>query len=150
MNIVSIDPGFTGAMAYIINNEVGFLNLDKDPTVIVENFINLLNKGKIDICYIEKTGNYVPGNSGPAAVAFARHCGALDIIPYALGIPAIYVTPQRWMKTFNPPKDKKARKNYLWNQAKTRFPNTKIPKYSGDAFALLIYAMTLEGTRYEV
>jgi len=45
-----------------------------------------------------KTGSYVYGNSGPAAVKFARHCGHLEAFLIALQIPYHEVLPAKWQK----------------------------------------------------
>jgi hypothetical protein len=118
--------------------------MPKDPYTLYDTLKALTTAQFINVIYIEKTGTYFPGNSGPAAVKFARHCGTLDIIPYVLGVPSEYITPAKWMKTFNPPKDKAERKHHILSNVKQKFPNISIPLYAADAFALLIYAMSEE------
>jgi len=149
-SILAIDPGSSsGAYAYRTEDgSIGGGNLPESPIEIVDLFRDLEEKVKPNIVYIEKTGKYMKGNSGPGAVKFARHCGALDVIPYALGLPSVYISPAKWMNHFpGKPKGsdtKDARKTFLYSIAATRFANVKINKKQGDAYCLLIYAMSLE------
>lgn len=143
-SIVAIDPGVTGALAWLNkDNELVVMDMPETTTELFDKIVDLRFMDNIDLCVIEKTGTYVPGNSGPASVKFARHCGALDIIPYAAGIRSEYIAPSKWMKHFNPPKDKKQRKDHLWELSCKHFPNTKIKKSQGDAVALLIYSLQM-------
>ena len=56
----------------------------------------------------------MPGNSGPAAATFARHCGHLEAILYVLGIPTEQVAPGVWQRSLGElPKDKPERKRAI-------------------------------------
>jgi hypothetical protein len=134
--LIAIDPGIYGAI--VTFPPITIYKLPENPTDIYDLLKELITADTE--LYIEKTGTYFPGNSGPAAVKFARHCGVLDVIPYSLGVDAHYITPSVWMKYYHPPKDKKERKNYLWNLAVEYYPDLKIPKYAADAIMLLDYA----------
>jgi hypothetical protein len=64
---------------------------------------------------MEKVGGYQPGNSGPAAATFARHCGHLEAALYLLGVPVITVLPAKWMRVIGVPAklEKGERKNAI-------------------------------------
>ncbi len=149
-SILAIDPGASsGAYAYRTEDgTIGGGNLPKTPIELVDLFKDLEEKVKPGIVYIEKTGTYVPGNAGPGAVKFARHCGALDVIPFAIGLPSVYISAAGWMNYFagRPKGDgtKDSRKTFFYEKAATRFANIKINKRQGDAYCLLIYAMSKE------
>jgi hypothetical protein len=138
--ILAIDPGAKGAIAYENEERLHYHHMPESITELYDILMNICLKEQIDLIVVEKTGTYVPGNSATAAVKFARHCGVLDIIPYALGVSSTYISPMKWMKYFNPPKDKKERKTYLWEKAKLAYPNSRITKQAGDAVALLLFS----------
>jgi hypothetical protein len=153
--MIAIDPGSTGGIAYDdIDRDVVVIKM---PDTYPEIFDAL--KGIIDLhptndrCVIEDVGTYMPGNSGPAAVTFARHCGHLDVALYALGIKRELVRPMKWQKTLSlaeqPKKkglDKKIlarlkqeRKNEIKEKMQARFPKLKVTLATADALALYCY-----------
>jgi hypothetical protein len=92
----------------------------------------------IDKAVVERTGTYIPGNSGPAAVTFARHCGHIEAALYALGISTTQVSPSVWQKKLGAlPKDKKDRKNAIKTMMATRHPHLKVTLANADALAMM-------------
>jgi hypothetical protein len=138
MNIIAIDPGLTGGIAW--TDEDGTPKAIAMPEGMTEqaDFIRSIRTPDC-IAIMERTGTYQPGNSGPASVTFARHCGHLDAILYLLGIPTEQVAPQTWMKMLGSlPKEKKDRKLAIKEWAARNFPHLSVTLKTADA--LSIYA----------
>ena len=136
--ILSIDPGASGGLAYI--DQDGIVYAEKMPptmTDIIDRLTELKAEG-VKTAILEKTGTYVPGNSGPAAVTFARHNGHLEAALYALGISATQVSPSVWQKRLGAlPKDKRDRKNEIKNRMAALYPHLKVTLATADALAIL-------------
>lgn len=104
------------------------------------------------ICYLERVGGYMPGNSGPASVKFARHCGHIEMALIAIGIKRIEVLPVKWMKYFMgrieyPPtmtaiKRKTMRKNLIKARAQLLYPDIKVTLALSDALGILNYGLS--------
>ena len=136
--MLAIDPGKNGGIAYVDRN--GIVKAEKMPDTMTD-MINRLAELKadgIDKAVIERTGTYIPGNSGPAAVTFARHCGHIEAALYALGISTTQVSPSVWQKKLGAlPKDKKDRKNAIKTMMATRHPHLKVTLANADALAMM-------------
>ena len=97
--MATVDPGATGGVAWY--DFEGLTHAEKMPETLddmVKLFRKIENNNFGIVWYVEKVGTYMPGNSGPAAVTFARHCGHIDAALVALGCTVKYITPQKWMK----------------------------------------------------
>ena len=135
---IAIDPGAKGGIA-IGTDPVQVYNMPKTPTDIFALLDNIsTEKCKI---LIEKTGTYRPGNSGPSAVKFGRHCGVLEGICIGLRVPFYSVPPGKWMKSLGSlPKEKGDRKRSIKEEMQRRFPHLKVTLVNADALGLLTYA----------
>jgi hypothetical protein len=146
MSKLAIDPGANGGFAW--RDGEGIVQAEPMPdgmTAQIDKLREIAAHNRGIEATIERVGTYMPGNSGPAAATFARHCGALDAALYCLGIPADRPTPQRWMKaTGTWPKDKMERKHAIRDAMQRRHPHLRVTLKTGDALALLGYA---EGVR---
>jgi hypothetical protein len=91
---IGIDPGANGSIACKIDDKVHAFKMPGTPKDILLLILSL--KSDDAFCWIEQTGGYMPGNSGPAAVKFARHCGHLDMALLAAGISHDTVLPAKW------------------------------------------------------
>ena len=137
--MIAIDPGMNGAIAW--KDQDGIVRTtnmpDTHPEIadfLREIYLNLTKTS----CVIEKVGGYQPGNSGPAAAKFARHCGNLEAILYCLGISTIQIPPQVWMKKLGAlPKDKKDRKKKIQEIMASRYPHLKVTLKNADALGIL-------------
>ena len=97
--------------------------------------------------YIERVGGYMPGNSGPAACKFARHCGHIEAACYAFGIPVVQVAPQTWQKALGAlPKEKPDRKRAIKEAMARRFPLLAVTLKTADALGLLCWALAMAAT----
>ena len=141
--ILALDPGQSGGIAWM--DDDGIVNCaDMPPTPgdILDQLRTLKVMGRETVAYMEKTGTYIPGNSGPAACKFARGCGLLEGAIMALSIPLIEVAPTVWMKALGSlPKDKRERKNAIKAFMQARYPHLKITLSTADALGLLTYAI---------
>jgi hypothetical protein len=164
MKLIAIDPGANGAVVMAIVNDLGILEsiqanpMPDTPADILALFYRLMETDpQPTMCLTEKVGGYQPGNSGPAAVTFARHCGHLDIALIAAKIPYEAVAPASWMKeflitlpksTYKKTGDKKAdqkakydakqvRKHAIQDKAQRIFPQVKVTLNNADALGLL-------------
>ncbi len=162
--IIAIDPGLSGGIAWQINNKVLAAKMGATPRDIFEQ-LQLLSQADEDvICYIERTGGYMTGNSAVAAVKFSRHCGQLEGFLISLSIPYIEVTAQKWQSFFigkpNYPKIPKSiqgkarkqilakrkteRKNKIKAKAQALYPHLKITLATSDVLGILTYGIDKE------
>lgn len=150
--IIAVDPGANGAIVVASIDDAGVQMIsiynmpdtDKDLWDVVSSLSSGLDFSKDSLfAYIERVGGYMPGNSGPASVKFADHCGALRMAFIAAEIPLIRILPHTWMKSVMGalPKDKKARKNLIKAEMQRRYPHIKVTLNNADALGILTYAL---------
>lgn len=152
--IVAVDPGQSGAFALSLiydGEHVTFLsyNMPEGMTGIVS-LVKIIRAFEADsiTAYMEKVGGYMPGNSGPASVKFARHCGQLETALFAFEIPCQMVTPHKWMQFLGSmPEDKGDRKRFIKELVQRRIPSVKMTLANADAFGILLYAMNELGVK---
>ena len=137
--IIAIDPGMNGAIAWIDQDSIVHAENMPDTYTEIADFLRAIYiKMKGSECVVEKVGTYQPGNSGPAAVKFARHCGNIEGILYCLGISTTQIPPQTWMKKLGAlPKDKKDRKNKIKEMMASKYPHLKVTLKNADALGIL-------------
>ena len=143
--ILAIDPGINGGLAV---SSCGLIHSESMPdgmADIVDGIRSLKVAMGIEVAYIEQVGNYMPGNSGPSAAKFARHCGHLEAALYALGIPAVFVLPAKWQKAIGGfPADKAERKKAIKESMARRYPHLTVTLKTADALGILTYAIQQE------
>ncbi len=141
MNIIAIDPGAGGGIAWTEDGTVKAEPMPKGMTEQVDFLRGLAAELPGAGAVIERVGGYMPGNSGPAAVKFARHCGHIEAACYALSIPATQVAPQTWMKGLGTwPKDKKERKRAIKETMARLYPHLAVTLKTADALGILTFA----------
>lgn len=140
---IAIDPGASGGLAWI--DPTGITHAEPMPdgmTAQADRLRALAAELPGAMAVIERTGTYVPGNSGPAAATFARHCGHLDAILYMAGLPSSAVAPGVWQKSLGVlPKDKPERKRAIRELMARRFPALTVTLKTADALGVLTWAM---------
>lgn len=142
MNIMAIDPGAGGGIAWLSEGEIRAVPMPEGMTWQGDAMRSICAEGKINVAYMERVGGYVPGNSGPASVKFARHCGNIEAILFMLCVPTVQVAPQTWMKTMGAlPKEKSDRKRAIKEVVSRRFPHLSVTLKTADALGILIHAM---------
>ena len=147
MKILAIDPGAGGGLAWdCINTETATMKMPDTMGDIADTIRTIVTSNRIDTVCIENVGGYMPGNSGPAAVKFAKHIGHLEAICYMLTVRVVKVAPASWMKvlgTFpkgSDSKSKAARKNAIKGVIQTRFPALSVTLKTSDALGILEWA----------
>ena len=148
-NILGIDPGASGAIAYFKSDDVKYdINAItaykcpdsvEDMARIVE---NCLSENRL-YAYIEQV-HAMPHDGRSSLFKFGTNYGKWLGILGAHGIDTIYVSPQKWMKWWEVrmgtklPKIKKDRKNMLksWAQQCT---SQKVTLYNADAILIAMY-----------
>lgn len=140
---ISIDPGAGGGIAW--TDRDGITHAEPMPegmTAQADRLRALAAELAGAVAVLEKTGGYMPGNSGPAAVTFARHCGHLDAILYMAGLPTSTVAPGVWQRAIGElPKDKPERKRAIREAMARRFPALAVTLKTADALGILTWAM---------
>ena len=142
-NLIAIDPGKSGAIVWVDSEGA---HAQRMPATMAEqgDFLRSLAAAGLRQVVLERVGGYMPGNSGPASVKFARHVGNLEALLYMCGIAVVEnPTPAQWMKRTGCPTglEKKARKDWLLDYAARRFPDLKVTKTNADALAMLFVYM---------
>lgn len=145
MNLIAIDPGANGGIAWHDGEIVRATKMPESPYLLAGELSEISRRTYRKV-YVENVGKYVPGNSGPASVKFARHVGNIEGILAALGISYDFVAPTTWMKSFltTVPKDKKQRKHAIRDKAQRLFPHLKVTLATSDALGILCYATEKE------
>ena len=141
MNILAIDPGIGGGFAFT-QEGAAFCHSMPEGMSAQADFIRGLVAYQNDLkAVMERTGTYKKGNSGPASVTFARHCGNLEAILYCFGIPTVQVLPKKWQQHFGTmPKDKQERKRAIKELMARRYPALSVTLKTADALAIWTYA----------
>lgn len=150
---MGIDPGLSGGIAVLDESGVvlSVRKMPPTPTDILTYLEEITSGSEVSpVCYIEKVGTGMPGQSSKATATFARHCGHLDMALLALGIPTNTVTPNKWEKFYQLGKStsvsKSAWKNILKAKAQQLFPmlGKKITLATCDALLLAEYGRKKE------
>lgn len=145
MIIIGIDPGAKGGIA-IFNEVKHEMKLHKCPdstremSAILESAkaVALENNQEV-ICAIEKVHAF-PTDARSSAFKFGMNFGMWLGVLGANKIPVLQVTPQTWMKDFQPlPKIKKDRKNELKRIASEMMPENKITLSTSDAALIAVW-----------
>lgn len=151
--IIGIDPGSNGGIAVLdMEGNVVFVRKMPDtPQDILEclrKFAGTELFNSEAICYLEKVGMGMPGQSSKATATFARHCGHLEMALLALGIKTNDVTPNKWEKSYQLGKSsdssKTEWKNKLKAKAQQLFPKEKVTLAICDALLLAEYGRKQE------
>lgn len=142
--IMAIDPGASGGIAW----RDGSFPADASPMPdTISGLARVIYEAKRigASVIIEHVGTYRPGNSGPAAVKFARHCGQIEGICSGFGIPFSTVMPSKWMAVIpGVPKGESAkteRKRMIRDAMGRRYPHLRVTLKTADALGILTWAM---------
>lgn len=141
--IIAIDPGASGGIAWV--DVDGIVRADPMPEGMSEQIDAIRGLAVMLMpasAVMERVGGYMPGNSGPAACKFARHCGHIEAALYTVGVPSTQVAPQTWQKSLGAmPKDKPERKRAIRELMARRYPHLKVTLKTADALGILTWAM---------
>ena len=154
--VIGIDPGSSGGIAvlFVDGSVVSVRKMPDTPQDILDylrRFCGTELFGSKVVCYMEKVGTGIPGQSSKATATFARHNGHLEMALLSLGIPTIEVTPQKWMKFYQLGKSsdysKTDWKNRLKSKAQQLFPREKVTLAVADALLIAEYGRKQELAR---
>jgi hypothetical protein len=144
---VAIDPGASGGLAWMDADRIAHCEpMPEGMSAQADRLRALAAELPGLVAVMERTGSYMPGNSGPAAVTFARHCGHLEAITYTLGLPTEQVAPGVWQKALGAlPKEKPERKRTIKELMARRFPALAVTLKTADALGILTWALERRG-----
>ena len=144
--ILGIDPGLSGAIAYIDNDELLIWDI---PTfeitrngknkrqIDLQKLLAILKLWPVEKAYLESV-NAMPGQGVSSMFQMGRGFGQIEMALAACNIPVTYITPQVWKKSLQVPKDKdgaRQRASQLMQQWAHNWP---LKKHDGRAEAALI------------
>ena len=138
---MTIDPGASGGIAYTdLDGITQAVPMPDGMTAQIDLLRGLAASLPGLTALVEKVGTYLPGNSGPAAATFARHCGHLEAALYCLGIPTEQVAPGVWQRGFGAwPKEKMDRKRAIRDAMARRYPHLRVTLKTADALGMLTW-----------
>jgi hypothetical protein len=140
MNLIAIDPGWSGAIAVRLPN--GLVDAYYSPDTIAEiaSLIRHLRECTEPpyTAIIEKVHS-MPGNGVVSTWKFAQNTAAWKAALAYAQIPFTEIPPKKWMKQLpcGVSKDKKTRKNQIKAYAQQMFPQIKVTLKNADALAML-------------
>ena len=100
MNYIGIDPGKSGALAVITDENVLVFPFDRQSYV---NILGALSNGSK--CCLERVGA-MPGQGVTSMFSFGENFGFIQGVLESNGIPYELVTPKKWKKEFGVTGDK--------------------------------------------
>ncbi len=154
--IIGIDPGVNGGIAVLDDAGVVIDAVKMPPTMLdIYDYLRgvVSSDGVCAVCYMEKVGMGMPGQSSKATATFSRHCGHLEMALLALGVQTYEVTPQKWMKALGMGSSKGYTKtewkNKLKGAAQQLFPmlGKKVTLSTSDALLIAVYGKKQETGR---
>lgn len=109
--IAGIDPGFTGAIAFLSDSSLSVYDLPikkimNKKQVCGKQLTKLFKKHAVDICVIEDVHS-MPDQGVASTFTFGYNAGILLGVAEALGIKVLKVKPAAWKSALNLSKDKK-------------------------------------------
>lgn len=139
--ILGIDPGMSGAIALYDGDELLIRDMpvfkrNKTKRIDCHTLLKYMQESHIDHAYIEQVNAFGMGAS--SAYNFGWTCGAIEACVAALSIPFTYVTPQKWKKAMQCPKDKDAARMRATQLLPQFAHNWDLKKHDGRAEASLI------------
>lgn len=151
--VIGIDPGLAGGIA-VLDIDGNVVDIRKMPPT-PQDILDCLRKycgttifSNEVVCYLEKVGHGMPGQSSKSTATFARHNGHLEMALLALGIQTNEVTPNKWEKHYQLGKStgrsKTEWKNKLKAKAQQLFPKEKVTLAVCDALLLAEYGRKQE------
>jgi hypothetical protein len=140
--LLAIDPGASGGFALLNAEGITAQNMPGGMTEQIDLIRSFAAENPGTVAILEKVGTYRPGNSGPAAATFARHCGHLEAALYAFGIPTEQVAPGVWQRGIGGfSSDKKKRKNEIKELMARTYPHLSVTLKTADALGILTWTL---------
>ena len=139
MNIMGIDPGWSGGVAVVgdTNLAVGFNNMTE---MDILHTINIY-RSYADICYVEKVHS-MPAQGVASVFKFGHNYGFVRACVLSLEMVMIDVTPQKWQGALGCLT--KGDKNVTKARAQQWFPKIKVTHAVADALLIAEYGRRIE------
>lgn len=130
-NIISIDPGKTGAISIRQLGTAEPVVYDMPDTA--PGVVSLLSRlsGDVRVCMIEQQQAY-PRQGLSSTFSYGVHCGVLTGAAIAAGLPIEFVTPSNWKRAMGL---LNTNKSAARNKAATMFPDAMTGDGGDDPFA---------------
>jgi len=144
--VIGIDVGLSGAIAVLgeVNKVYDMpvhevrVNSKMRKRIDIRQLLSLLRTlYPADHVFIEKV-NAMPKEGAAGAFTFGFGCGVVETCVVAAGIPYTYVTPMKWKKAMNCPKEKDAARMRASQLLPDMAEYWKLKKHDGRAEAALI------------
>ena len=139
--IIGIDPGASGGVSWIDShsNEIYTEPCPKTNIEMAELIRNIVKNDTIGVqAYLELVHAF-PTDGRSSLFKFGTNYGKWQGILASFGIEPIFVTPQKWQKSYGElPKIKKERKNEMKNIAR-KLSGLKVTLKTADAILIAIY-----------
>ncbi len=149
MNLLAIDPGASGGLAWTDSNGTQCLAMPPTDGDILD-LLRSIKASGVDRCVIEQVGGYVGGSGQPgsAMFRFGESCGFIRGCLMALSFRVEMVRPQTWQKHFSLGTSKQAGgktawKNKLKGRAQQLYPEQTVTLKTADSLLILDYAKNL-------
>ena len=133
MKLIGIDPGKSGGIAIISNDECFAIPMPETERDIYD---YLKDNSKDAFCIIEQV-HAMPGQGVTSMFTFGMGYGGLRMALVAAAIPFETVTPQKWQKALQC--QTKGDKNVSKRRAQELYPKLKITHAIADAILIAHY-----------
>ena len=146
MNLIAIDPGKSGGIAWLVGGTVNAVPMPKGDTGPVEQLREIVQLGECRV-FMERVGGYIgKPQPGSRMFNFGRSVGVLvGALVWGRVSIAPEVLPQVWQKRFSlgsagDCESKSAWKRKLQEHAQKMYPHLKVTLKTADALLILDYA----------
>ena len=136
--IIGIDPGKSGGVAWITENVVIFAQNCPDDVEQMTSLIRKITDKRKSVCYLESVHAF-PTDGRSSAFKFGMNFGIWQGILSSFNVKVVLVTPQKWQKRLGKlPKIKKERKNMM-KQIASDMSGLKATLKTADAILLALH-----------
>lgn len=146
MTVIGIDPGASGALAYITARGGVVVHKVKDGDLAgALSDAEAAGEAQI-VAYLENVPTFIAAASKPVHAKLGRAFGYWEGLLAGRGVRTILVRPQDWQKSLPGMVAKKGteRKRALRDEAARRFPQVKVTLDNCDALLIADYGQRME------
>jgi len=143
--LITIDPGQSGGICAMFDDNLVAYKCPKTPkemSVIAKELKSMCQSNGFPVLGIIEKVHAFPTDARSSAFKFGKNFGTWIGILESLCIKYIMVTPQKWQKQFELPKNKQQRKRELKMIAKEFYPKATL--YTADAICIGLWGKNNE------
>lgn len=150
MNILAIDPGASGGLAWSTSETGWHSHAMPDTDGDILDLLRSIKASGVERCVLEQVGGFTGvGMPGSAMFNFGDGCGFIRGCLMALRFRVELVTPQKWQKrlslgTVKLSGGKGPWKRRLKEKAQQLYPTQTVTLKTADALLILDYAIAME------